>query len=503
MSCASAIRWLVVGGIVLLCEAVTRLGLISPHTLIPPSQMVIRLLGLMRTAVFWSQVRYSAIDVVIAFAAATVAGFAMGVLLHRFRQLRRTLEPLIASYYALPFFVLYPLFIVMFGMNAVPIVVVGFLYAVMAMITGTLSGLDRIPRVFHKTARTYRMGGVRTALLVQYPAASPYIFTGIKLAFGYAITGVIGSEFILSNNGLGYGIAYAYNNFDDPTMYADLVFLLVTVSFLTLALHSWEARLQYRARSGATSRESAAPSANRHVGFLIILAIILLGWEIVFRITGQEAIASPTMTAIKIWTLIGRADFWSNVAETMTALGLAIVLSCLGGALLGLALSSQRTASDVAAPLLVAFYAMPKVTLYPVVLLFFGIGLSAKVAFGTLYGLVPMTIITLNAISNINPSLGRTARVMHMRPIQTLAHIILPATIPELVSGIRISFSITLLGVMIGEMFASERGLGFMIMNSMGVNDTSTMMAVTVLVGAFSLICNSILLALDHHFHRT
>ena len=496
-------RCLIVLAFVLICEAATRGGLISPHTLTPPSQMLARLLALAGTADFWSQVGYTATNVLIAFVTATVVGFATGVVLQRFAPLRHAVEPLIASYYALPFFVLYPLFIVLFGMNAVPIVLMGFLYAVMAMITGTLTGLDRIPRVFHKTARTYRMGGLSTALLLQFPAAAPYILTGAKLAFGYAFTGVIGSEFILSNDGLGYGIAYAYNNFDDPTMYAELVFLLVTASVLTMLLHGWEGGIQYRAGAGATGRAGVAPSrVLRGTGRLIPLAVILLAWELLFRVVGQDALASPAMTAAKIWTLLGRSSFWGNVAETMSALGLSLVLSCLGGAALGVALGTHRAAAATAEPLLVALYAMPKVTLYPVVLLFFGIGLSAKVAFGALYGLIPMTIVTLNAVANINPSFGRAARVMNLSYGQLVATVIVPATVPELVSGLRISFSITLLGVMIGEMFASQRGLGFMIMTSMGVNDTSTMMAVTVLIGAFALACNTMLSRLDRHVHR-
>jgi NitT/TauT family transport system permease protein len=74
--------------------------------------------------------------------------------------------------------------------------------------------------------------------------------------------------------------------------------------------------------------------------------------------------------------------------------------------------------------------------------------------------------------------------------------------VPEIVSGIRISFSITLLGVMIGEMFASSRGLGFLIMNSININDTSTMMAVTLLVGGFALAANTGLLAAERAIAR-
>ncbi len=497
------VRCTIVVALITLCEGVTRAGLIGRRTLVPPSEMVTRLAALMQGNEFWSDVAFTAGNILIAFVAAIVAGFCLGVLLHQLPRSRRALEPLIASYYALPFFVLYPLFIVLFGMNAIPIIFMGFLYAVMAMITGTLTGLDRIPRVFQKVGRTYQLDSFRSALLIQLPAASPYVFTGAKLAFGYAITGVIGSEFILSNEGLGYGIAYAYNNFDDTTMYALLVFVLTSVSFLTLVLHATEARIQHRARAGAADRTASRPtSSSRLLGSVLPCVVILLIWELLFLHVGREALASPLMSAQKILVLLGRPDFWTNVAETMTALALALTLSCIGGALIGIALAMNRQASEAVEPLLVAFYAMPKVTLYPVILLFFGIGMSAKVAFGALYGMIPMVIITLNAITNMNPSLRRTGRVLRLTPTQTIFRVILPATMPEVISGLRISFSITLLGVMIGEMFASQRGLGFMIMNSMGVNDTATMMAVTVFVGTFALLGNSALLRLDSRLHR-
>jgi NitT/TauT family transport system permease protein len=498
------IRGAIVLGIALLCEFVTRAGLVDRQTLIPPTVMVTRLLALMQDGEFWSETAFTATNIVIAFLLAVVAGLALGILLHRLARIRRALEPMIASYYALPFFVLYPLFIVIFGMNALPIIFVGFLYAVMAMITGTLSGLDRVPRVFVKVGQTYRLGRVRQALMIQLPAAAPYVFTGAKLAFGYAITGVIGSEFILSNNGLGYQIAFSYNNFDDQTMYGLLVFVLVTVSILTLLLHAGERRIQHRARAGATARaHGRAKPAERLIGAAVILAVILAVWQLLFLDVGRDAVASPAATAEKILVLLSRAEFWGNVAETMRALALSLGLSCLAGALIGIAIGSSRAMVTILEPLLITFYAMPKVTLYPVILLFFGIGLTAKVAFGALYGMIPMILITLNAIASMNPLLRRTGQVLRLSRAQALLTIMLPATVPEMVSGLRLSFSITLLGVMIGEMFASQRGLGSMIMHGMGVNDTPTMMAVTVLIAIFALTVNGLLTSLDARFHRS
>jgi ABC-type nitrate/sulfonate/bicarbonate transport system permease component len=503
MKGATRLRVLITLALVVLIEFVCRLGLVSPRSLIPPTEMAMRLWQLLQHAEFWEEVGLTARNILIAFIAAVVVGFALGTIIHGLPRVRRAIEPMIASYYALPFFVLYPLFIVLFGMNWVPITCMGFLYAVMAMITGTLGGLDRIPLVLGKVSRTYRLGRVREALMVKLPAAAPYIFTGAKLALGYAITGVIGSEFILSDKGLGYSIAYAYNNFDDRTMYGLLLFVILVVSTLSIVMQWAEDRVQYRSGAGHSGdADRKAGIGERAAAGLVIALVILAIWQALYHKVGQEALASPATTVAKLVALLGRPEFWANVAETASALGLSLLLSCFAGALLGIVIGANRKASEVAEPMLVTLYALPKVTLYPVVLLFFGIGLSAKVAFGALYGMIPMMLITLNAIRNMNPSLRRTAQVLRLSRMQSAFTVMIPATVPEIVTGLRVSFSITLLGVMIGEMFASQRGLGFMIMNSIGVNDTATMMAVTLLIAIFALTVNGGLLALDDRLHR-
>jgi NitT/TauT family transport system permease protein len=79
------------------------------------------------------------------------------------------------------------------------------------------------------------------------PYAVPYIFTGVKLAIAYAFLGVIGSEFILSGAGLGYSISYAYHDFDNVSLYALIVLVLVIVSTVNSVLFAWE-RLLLRRR---------------------------------------------------------------------------------------------------------------------------------------------------------------------------------------------------------------------------------------------------------------
>ena len=108
-----------------------------------------------------------------------------------------------------------------------------------------------------------------------------------------------------------------------------------------------------------------------------------------------------------------------------------------------------------------ALYSLPKIALYPIILQIFGLGLSAKVAFGALHGVIPVALFSMNAVRGINPTHLRTARVLRLSSIETVRTIVAPAIVPEIVTGLRVGFSLTLLGVLIGEMFASQHGMGF------------------------------------------
>jgi NitT/TauT family transport system permease protein len=92
----------------------------------------------------------------------------------------------------------------------------------------------------------HRMREFDTALRMKLPAAAPHLFTGLKLCVAYSFIGVIASEFILAPSGLGHAIAYAYNDFDNRTMYALMLFVMIVVVTLNMLLHGWEQRLLKR-----------------------------------------------------------------------------------------------------------------------------------------------------------------------------------------------------------------------------------------------------------------
>ncbi len=196
------------------------------------------------------------------------------------------------------------------------------------------------------------------------------------------------------------------------------------------------------------------------------------------------------------------SHFWLDAAETGTAFSYALTLSIACGVLLGAVLGLNRTSGEILEPILVTFYALPKVTLYPLVLLVFGLGMSAKVAFGVMHGLVPITLMTRNAIGQLKPVYWRTAMALKLGPIQTIRTVVFPAILPELLAGVRIGFSLSLLGVLIGEMFASKRGLGYAAINAMGLGDVTAIMAIGIFLAVSAIAANYVLLSIENGFRN-
>ena len=240
-------RAALIAGSIGVIELLCRVGVIKPLTMIAPSRMVLELARMIASGELafacggtpsrkWGPPSPSR--------SRLAARWGRWCMRSRACALRSI--PLLASWYAVPFFVFYPLLVALFGLNALPLIVIGVIFAAPAMMVSTLSGLDRVPRVMHKVARVHRLSRVQEARLITLPSAAPHLFTGLKLAFAYSYIGIIAGEFILSGGGLGYGIAYAFESFENRTMYALVLFVLLVATGVNGALHMWDGRFARR-----------------------------------------------------------------------------------------------------------------------------------------------------------------------------------------------------------------------------------------------------------------
>ena len=239
-------RILVVGAAVALLEVLCLTGVIDKITMQAPHLIVRDLYRMLVSGRMNAAIVKTLSNTALALVLALGVGVIAGALLHRVRALRDTLDPLFATYYAVPVFAFYPFFIVVFGLGDLPQVLIAFMLGVVAVIVNTLNGLDRVPRTLMKTARIARMGPVATVWSISLPYAAPYILTGAKLAVAYSLIGIIGAEFIMSRGGMGYEISFAYNNFDNATMYPLILLILLVSITINMLLARWEKRLMIR-----------------------------------------------------------------------------------------------------------------------------------------------------------------------------------------------------------------------------------------------------------------
>lgn len=221
-------------------EVLCATGRIDRLTMQPPHRIAADLWHMLASGLLTGAILRTLANAAVAFLVAMFSGVLGAVLLHRMRFLRDTLDPLFATYYAIPVFAFYPLLIVLFGLGDLPEILIGTMLAVVSVVVTTLNGLDRVPGVLLKTARVSGLGRGETVQRIVLPFIAPYLLSAAKLAVAYALIGIIGAEFIMSSSGMGYEISFAYNNFDNATMYPLIVLVVLVSVAVNAAVSAWE-----------------------------------------------------------------------------------------------------------------------------------------------------------------------------------------------------------------------------------------------------------------------
>ena len=176
--------------------------------------------------------------------------------------------------------------------------------------------------------------------------------------------------------------------------------------------------------------QSETSSTLRNTAILIVG--LFLFWELAYLVVGDVALRSPKQTVLFLDQLMRTDLFWLHLADSMKAFAIALAIAVSLGLLIGFALGLHRLSGDAMEPMLVALYSIPKITLYPIILLAFGIGISAKIAFGAIHGIIPVALFTLSAVRTTKPILIKTGRVLKLSPAGMVREILFPAAAPEI-----------------------------------------------------------------------
>ena len=238
-------RWLslaTLAGIFVLLEILIRTGLISAFVLPPPSAIVGSLYRVVVEEDLLARFLTTVGEALGAGVLIAAIGIPMGVWLARSPTLRAACETWVAAMAAAPLVLAYPLFLVIFGRSSLTITMMGFAAGLAPVILKTLEGLTAVRPVLLDVGRSHRLTRWQQFRMIEFPAATPTIFTGLRLGLIFALINVVGVEFLINFGGLGQLINELAERYDLPGTYGAILFVvLISIVFfdLTARVERW------------------------------------------------------------------------------------------------------------------------------------------------------------------------------------------------------------------------------------------------------------------------
>ena len=226
---------------------------------------------------------------------------------------------------------------------------------------------------------------------------------------------------------------------------------------------------------------------------LLIIATLVVCWEalafsgLLFR----DVVPSLYKIALALAGVVTSAAFWSNAGVTLIEVAGALAVGGGAGLAVGLALGGSRFLVRAFEPYLFYLGPTPKIILFPVLIMGFGVGWNSKIAMGALSCFFPIALSTVAAMRQVDRVLIRVGRSFRVSTWQMATKIYLPAVRLPVINGIRLGFGVAIIGVLLAETKLSNQGVGFLVMQSYTRFDMPQTYAMLILVFGFAVGMNA------------
>jgi NitT/TauT family transport system permease protein len=223
---------------------------------------------------------------------------------------------------------------------------------------------------------------------------------------------------------------------------------------------------------------------------LLGAVIVLVSWQVCsdLKVVNPSFASSPTEIVKAAKDYFDGGGGWSALKISAIEFGLGFVLSLAVGLLLGMAMGWWRWCEFLVDPLVNFGYAAPRIALVPLLVIWFGIGTSSKVAVVFLSAVFPIIINTMSGVKIADASLVQVARSFKASRLQLFRTVVIPGAVPSIVTGIRLGIGQGLIGMVVGELLASTAGLGYTIETAGNNLQSATMFVAVFLVSGIGVI---------------
>jgi NitT/TauT family transport system permease protein len=236
----------------------------------------------------------------------------------------------------------------------------------------------------------------------------------------------------------------------------------------------------------ASDGGALSPSTRKGLGWgtqvlrVVIFALILGGWQLAAgRWLPYYLISSPSNVAVTLWHLVtgGTPGLWPDIATTGEELLVGYALGLVAGVAAGLILGYWRTGAAIFNPLITAINGIPKIALAPLFLIWFGIGIDSKIAIASMSVFFVMFYNCYMGVVTMQQDLVNVLRIMGASRWTIIRKVTLPQITVPLLAGMKASVPFAMIGVIVGEFIAAERGVGYLIDTATQNFDSATVFA--------------------------
>jgi ABC-type nitrate/sulfonate/bicarbonate transport system permease component len=234
------------------------------------------------------------------------------------------------------------------------------------------------------------------------------------------------------------------------------------------------------------------------------IALLLIGVEVLVEagVVRRALLPPPSAVWIVLVDLIASGEVLGPLSQSLARLAQGFAIGAALAVALGLPMGRFRTLHDLLEPLVELIRPLPKSALIPVLILFLGLGEAMKVTSVALAVFFPVLIATIQGVRGVDPVLIDTARTFRRTEAAILVHIILPATVPFIATGMRIALGLGLVLATLSEMLAGTGGIGFVILDAQRSFRVRHMYAWIMILAAVGLVLNALFAALERQALR-
>jgi ABC-type nitrate/sulfonate/bicarbonate transport system permease component len=238
------------------------------------------------------------------------------------------------------------------------------------------------------------------------------------------------------------------------------------------------------------------------VGFLVGLLAL---WYFATTRWGVSQILLPNPIVVyhQFVDILSSGEFLPDLRVTLTELAVAFLISSTSGITLGYLVSRSQYLIRVFEPLLAGVYSIPIILFLPLYVLFFGLGPASKIALGTTISFFPIVLSTIAGFGYVDRMYVVAARSMGASDYQLFRHVLLPAALPVILTGLRMGFTVALLSILGSETIASLAGLGHRIVHLAEAMEMARMFAYIVFVVAIAATLNTVVSTLEARGRRS